>query len=72
MKNPTKTTVEIADASGHSSLQLTKEETMEKVAAQPNAWIFAGDRLLQPEELEQAEWADIGTVRLVPGLVGGL
>ncbi|MBT6644266.1 MAG: hypothetical protein HOB52_00495 [Euryarchaeota archaeon] len=72
MDNQIKTQVEIADSTGHTTLQLTKAETMKKVVENPGSWIFANDRLLQPAELADQNWATVGAVRLVPGLVGGL
>lgn len=72
MDDKIKTQVEIADSTGHTTLQLTKKETMKKVAANPASWIFANDHLLQPTELANQNWATVGDIRLVPGLVGGL
>ena len=71
MINEIRITVEIADASGHTTLELTKTETMEVVNQNPNAWIFAGNRLVKPAELEQANWGDVGTVRVMPPLYPG-
>ena len=65
------TAVEIADQSGHTTVQMTKEETMNRVAASPGTWVFANNQMVQPEQLAQADWGTIGTVRIVPGLVGG-
>ena len=65
------TTVEVADKSGHSTLQLTKEETLERVSDSPGAWVFANNQMVQPQQLQNADWATVGTVRIVPGLVGG-
>jgi hypothetical protein len=45
---------------------------MDVVNQNPDSWIFAGNRLVKPAELAQAEWAEVGTVRLMPPLVGGL
>ncbi len=66
------TTVEIADQSGHTTLQLTKAETLSEVAGNEGSWVFAGNQMVQPEQLAQADWETVGTVRIVPGLVGGL
>ena len=33
--------------------------------------MFAGDRMVQPAELAETNWDTVGTVRIVPGLVGG-
>jgi len=72
MENDTvTTTVEIADQSGHTTLQLTKEETLGRVSDSPEAWVFAGGQMVQAQQLENADWGTVGTVRIVPGLVGG-
>jgi hypothetical protein len=71
MENNIRTTVQIADASGHEQMELTKAETMDVIAQNQGAWVFAGNRMVQPAELEQANWADVGTVQVMPPLVGG-
>jgi hypothetical protein len=66
------TTVMIADKTGHTTMSLTREETMALPEVSENGhWIFAGGRMVQPQQLQQADWGAIGTVRIVPGLVGG-
>ena len=70
--NEITTTVEIADRTGHTTLQLTQQETLDRVAGMEGAWVFAGDRMVQPAELAEANWDTVGAVRLVPGLVGGI
>ena len=69
--NEITTTVEIANPTGHTTLQLTQQETLDRVAGTEGAWVYAGDRLVQPAELAEANWDTVGTVRLVPALVGG-
>ena len=70
MDAPT-TPVMSAGKSGHTTLQLTQQETVDKVAGLEGAWVFAGDRMVQPTELAETNWDTVGTVRIVPGLVGG-
>ena len=65
------TKVEIADRTGHTTLQLTQSETLERVSGLEGAWVFAGDRMVQPPEFAETNWDTVGTVRIVPGLVGG-
>lgn len=72
MDEEIRTQVEIADSTGHTTLQLTKSETLEKINENPGSWVFANDRLLQPQELAEQNWNTVGSIRLVPGLVGGL
>jgi len=64
------TTVSITDKTGHTTLQLTKAETLSR-AESGGSWIFAGDRMVQRAQLAEADWQTVGTVRIVPGLVGG-
>jgi len=66
------TTVMIADNTGHTTMSLTKEETMSLPEVRDvGHWIFAGGRMMQPFQLQEADWATVRTVRIVPGLVGG-
>ena len=67
-----RTTIMIADKTGHTTLSLTKEEAMALPEVSDSGhWIFAGGRMMQPQQLQDADWGEIGTVRIVPGLVGG-
>ena len=63
-------TVEVADASGHATLELTRAETVDVVEQIPNAWVFVGNQLVQPAELNDVQWG-ADTIRVVPPLVGG-
>ena len=68
-----KTLVQIADQNGHTSAMMTREETLEAVADNNGAWVFNGEgQMVQPAQLAEADFSTIGTVRIVPGLVGGL
>tara|TARA_B100001123_G_C15332498_1_gene1031704 strand:- start:167 stop:451 length:285 start_codon:yes stop_codon:yes gene_type:complete len=68
-----KTLVQIADQNGHTSAMMTREETLEAVAENSGAWVFNGEgQMVQPAQLAEADFGTIGTVRIVPGLVGGL
>ena len=66
------TKVQITDRTGHTTLQLTQRETLERVSGLEGAWVFAGDRMVQSNELAEANWETVGTIRIVPGLVGGI
>ena len=66
------TTVEIASTDGHDTLELTRDQTMALVEERGDNWVFASGQLMQPAQLADADWDTVGTVRIVPGLVGGL
>ena len=68
-----RTLVQIADRFGHTSAMMTRDETLEAVAENEGAWVFNGNgQMVQPADLAETDWSTIGTVRIVPGLVGGL
>ena len=65
------TTVEIADSTGHTTLQLTKAETLSRVSKAVGPGSSQGTGWFS-----QSNWLSltgaVGTVRIVPGLQGGL
>ena len=65
------TTVEIASTDGHDTLELTRDQTMALVEERGDNWVFASGQLMQPAQLAAQPWSQVGTVRIVPGLVGG-
>jgi precorrin-3B methylase len=69
--NTVTTTVEIASPDGHDTLELTQDQTIALVDRGDN-WVFANGQMMQPAQLADSDWATVGTVRIVPGLVGGL
>ena len=64
-------TVEIADATGHSVVEMTKSELTEKATSSEGTWVFVDDRLVSANEIDNLDMADDASVRLMPGLVGG-
>ena len=71
--NEITTSVEIADRTGHTTLQLTQQETLDRVAGMEDTpWVFAGGQMVQPAELAEANWDTVGAVQVVPGLFGGI
>ena len=67
MENIT-TKVEIADHTGHTTALLTQRETIDLVSDNER-WVFAGGQLVEPEELAEADWTTVGTVRVMPRIV---
>ena len=66
------TTVEIASPDGHDTLELTRDQLMALVEERGDNWVFANGQMMQPAQLADADFATLGTIRIVPGLVGGL
>ena len=65
--------VEVADpAHGHQTLMLKPEETQEYLSTQSDKWIFVDNEFTQSENLTLVNWNTTETVRVLPGLVGGL
>ena len=46
MDHNTKFDVEIADASGHSTVQMTQNEIAEKAAQTQGSWVFVNNQLV--------------------------
>jgi len=65
------TTVQIADKDGHTTLQLTQAETLDLVDQNAGAWVFADRQMVQRDQLAQADFSTLASVRIVPPLVGG-
>ena len=65
--------VEVADpAIGHQTLMLKPEETQEYLSTQTDKWIFVDNEFTQSENLSLVNWNTTETVRVLPGLVGGM
>ena len=65
--------VEVADpAHGHQTLMLRPEETQEYLSTQSDKWIFVDNEFTQNENLSLVNWNTTETVRVLPGLVGGM
>ena len=63
------TTVWLADSTGHSELELTRDQTMNLIQENEGHWVYAGNQMVQPAQ--QADWDDVGIVQIVPSLQGG-
>ena len=65
--------IEVADpAHGHQTLMLKTEETQEYLSTQTDKWIFVDNEFTQSENLSLVNWNTTDTVRVLPGLVGGM
>ena len=64
--------VEIADASGHQTLMLTPQQTQEFVCSHSDMWVFVDNNFQIAGNMSEVEWNSVETVRLLPGLVGGM
>ena len=65
--------VEVADpALGHQTLMLKPKETQEFLSSQSDKWIFVDNEFTQSENLSLVNWNTTDTVRVLPGLVGGM
>jgi|TARA_Y100001949_G_scaffold122239_1_gene104058 hypothetical protein len=65
------TTVWLADSTGHSELELTRDQTMDLIQENEGHWVYAGNQMVQPAQLAEADWDDVGIVQIVPSLQGG-
>ena len=71
MENNTKFDVEIADASGHSVVQMTQNEIAEKATQTQGSWVFVNNQLVSAADIADMNLEAGSRIRLMPGLVGG-
>ena len=71
MDHNTKFDVEIADASGHSTVQMTQNEIAEKAAQTQGSWVFVNNQLVSAADIADMNLEAGSRIRLMPGLVGG-
>ena len=72
MEEKTVFDVEIADASGHSVVQMSQEEIAEKATQSQGTWVFVNDQLVNASDVAAMNMEAGSRVRLMPGLIGGL
>ena len=71
MENKTKFDVEIADASGHSTVQMTQNEIAQKAGQTQGSWVFVNDQLVSAADIADMNLDAGSRIRLMPGLIGG-
>lgn len=67
-----KYTVEIADSTGHSVVEMTKQEISDKVKSSKGSWLFVDNRLVDVDILSEVDLNTDSKVRIMPGIVGGM
>ena len=67
-----KYTVEIADSTGHSVVEMTKQEISDKVQSSKGSWLFVDNRLVDVDILPEIDLSTDSKVRIMPGIVGGM
>ena len=63
--------VEIADASGHTTVQMTQADVAEKAGQTQGSWVFVNDQLVSAADIAGMNLDAGSRIRLMPGLVGG-
>ena len=71
MQEEQKFDVEIADASGHSIVQMSQNEIADKASQTQGSWVFVNDQLVSAADVANMDLEAGSRIRLMPGLVGG-
>ena len=50
----------------------TSNETIEVIENNSDKWIFVDDQLVDYQNVPEVDWSQTGSVRILPGLVGGI
>ena len=64
-------TVEIADATGHSVVEMTKSEIIDQAKQQAGSWIFVDSCMVATDALADADLSTAQHIRMVPALLAG-
>ena len=71
MSNEKKFEVEVADASGHSVVEMSQSELAAQATSAQGSWVFVNDQLVNAADVAAMNLADDSRIRLMPGLIGG-
>ena len=63
--------VEVADASGHSVVEMTQSELAAEVTGAQGSWVFVNDQLVSAADIADMNLEAGSRIRLMPGLIGG-
>ena len=69
-ENERKITVEVADYTGHSVVQLDRDETLDLVS-KSDGWVYSNGRRIDSEELSRTNWSCIVTISIMPRIQYG-
>ena len=61
-------TVEIADATGHSVVEMTKTELISQASNAKGSWVFVDNKMVAADELANTNFDDAQHIRMVPAL----
>ena len=64
--------VKIADATGHTTVQMTQADIAEQATESNGAWVFVDNTMVAAADIAQMDFSDVQKVRMVPPLVGGM
>ena len=64
-------TVEIADLTGHSVVEMTKSEIIDQAKQQAGSWIFVDSCMVATDALADADLSTAQHIRMVPALLAG-
>ena len=64
-------TIEIADATGHSVVQMTKTELISEASKAKGSWIFVDNKMVATDELANTDFDSAQHIRMVPALQAG-
>ncbi|MCH1422854.1 MAG: hypothetical protein L7U62_05120 [Candidatus Poseidoniaceae archaeon] len=69
--SPKTYTIEIADATGHSVVQMTKTELISEASKAKGSWIFVDNKMVATDELANTDFDSAQHIRMVPALQAG-
>ena len=70
-KKMNKFTVHIADKTGHSVVQMTQQEVVDKVSADTTTWLYVNDTSVSVDDFASMQLEEDSLIRLMPPIIGG-
>lgn len=64
-------TVRILNETGHTTLELSREEVIEQIDTHPTHWVFVDGELVSRVDVESINWDSVESIDLTPAIVGG-
>ena len=62
----------ILNETGHTELELAKEEIIDQINDHPTHWVFVDGEMVTRETVNTLNWDNVEQVDLTPAIVGGL
>jgi hypothetical protein len=61
----------ILNETGHTELMVSMDELIDQINDHPSHWVSVDGEIIERKTIDSVDWEKIGTVDLIPAIVGG-